>query len=130
MNGQNPSTEHNTLVAALVNHFTQTLGYAVLEADLNGFSTPSDHGGYQPDIVARDQNGVLHIAEAELSDQIYTPQTREQFMAFSNRVMPSSGIPVPFHIVVYRSDEVALRNCLTELGLGQLIGNRIRIWTL
>ena len=130
MNNQTPRQEHQILTSALIRHFTKVLGYSILEASLPGFQSPSDHGGYRPDIVARDQNGVLHIAEAELGDQIYTQQTREQFLAFSNRVMSDSRIPVPFHIVVYRYDVPVLRKCLVELGLGHLIGNRIRIWTL
>ncbi len=125
-----PSPEHQRLVAALVQYFIGTLGFTVLEASIPGYPEPSNHGDYRPDIVAKDQNGVLHIAEAELGDQLYSVDTSNQFLTFSNRVMSNSGIQVPFHIVVYASDKDTLVNILTELGLAQYIGNKIKIWTL
>jgi hypothetical protein len=126
----NPSLEHQKLVYALLNHFKTQLGYQILEARYSGFSEPQKHGRHAPDIVAKDGRGVLHLAEAKIGDDLYSQITKEQFLDFSNRVMTNTNIPVPFHIIVYKEDEQLLRFKLNEFGLGYLIGNRIKIWTL
>jgi len=126
----NPSLEHQKLVYALLNHFKTQLGYQILEARYSGFSEPQKHGRHAPDIVAKDGRGVIHLAEAKIGDDLYSQITKEQFLDFSNRVMTNTNIPVPFHIIVYKEDEQLLRFKLNEFGLGYLIGNRIKIWTL
>jgi hypothetical protein len=126
----NPSLEHQKLVYALLNHFKTQLVYQILEARYSGFSEPQKHGRHAPDIVAKDGRGVLHLAEAKIGDDLYSQITKEQFLDFSNRVMTNTNIPVPFHIIVYKEDEQLLRFKLNEFGLGYLIGNRIKIWTL
>ncbi len=126
----NPSPEHQKLVYALLNYFKTQLGYQILEARYSGFTEPQKHGGHAPDIVAKDRNRVLHLAEAKLGDDLFSQTTKEQFLDFSNRVMTNTNIPVPFHIIVYKEDEQLLISKLNEFGLGSLIGNRIKIWTL
>jgi hypothetical protein len=127
---QNPSPEHQNLIAALINHFTTKLNFEILSADYPGYSKPREHGRHSPDIVARDQRGVIHVAEAKIGNDIFSQATKEQFIDFANRIMVESKIPVPFHIVVYKQDEQSLIKQLNDLGLGNLIGNRIQIWTL
>jgi hypothetical protein len=127
----NPSLEHQKLVGALINYFKNNLGFKILGADYNDYPRPTEHGRHAPDIVAIDSNGLLHIAEAKANyEDIYSENASEQFIDFSNRVMSSNGLPVPFHIIVYKEDEQNLRNRLIELNLGGYIGNKIKIWTL
>ena len=127
---QNPSPEHQELIAALVNHFTAKLNLEILSADYTGYPKPTEHGRHSPDIVARDGRGVIHIAEAKVGNDIFSQSTKEQFLDFSNRIMVDTKVPVPFHIVVYKQDEQSLMRQLNDLGLGSFIGNRIQIWTL
>jgi len=127
---RNPSLQHQKLVLALIEHFKLRLGYTILNASHNGYIEPDQHGRHEPDIVAKDSKGVLHLAEAKVGDTIFSEEAKEQFLDFSNRVMTGTNIPVIFDIVVYKEDEPALINRLNQLGLGNLIGNRIMIWTL
>lgn len=128
---QNPSPEHQKLVAALVNYFQGTLKFTIISAALPNFSAPSKHGRHEPDIVAKDNKGVLQIADAKASyDDIFSENAREQFADFSNRIMTGTNTPVPFHIIVYKENEPDLMKRLGQLGLGGLVGNRIKIWTL
>jgi len=127
---RNPSPRHQRLVAALLTHFKTKLGYTIISASINGHPEPDKHGRHEPDIVAKDSRGVLHLAEAKVGDDIFSETAKEQFLDFSNRVMTDSNIPVPFHIIVYKEEEPALMNRLNQLGLGSLVGNRITIWTL
>lgn len=127
---RNPSPRHQKLVAALVEHFRTKLGYTIVNASVNGHAEPDKHGRHEPDIVAKDVRGVLHLGEAKVGDDILSETAREQFLDFSSRIMTGSNTPVPFHIVVYKEDEPALMNRLNQLGLGGLVGNRITIWTL
>lgn len=127
----NPSPEHQKLIGALINYFKNTLSFKILGAVYNDYPRPTEHGGHIPDIVAIDNNGLLHIAEAKANyEDIYSKNTAEQFKTFSNRIMISNGLPVPFHIIVYKEDEQNLINRLVELNLGGYIGNKIKIWTL
>lgn len=127
---QNPSLQHQKLVLALIEHFKLRLGYTILGASYNGYLEPDQHGRHEPDIVARDSKGILHLAEAKLGDDILSETAKEQFLDFSSRVMTNTNIPAIFDIIVYKEDEPTLINRLNQLGLGGLIGNRIITWTL
>jgi hypothetical protein len=128
---RNPSLRHQQLVAALINYFRTELGYKIISASYENFNEPEKQGRHEPDIIAMDNSGVLHIAEAKASyEDIFSETAKEQFIDFSNRVMTSNNVPVPLHIVVYKEDEQFLISRLNQLGLGTLIGNRIKIWTL
>lgn len=128
---QNPSPQHQKLVAALAGHFRSKLGLTILNATLPNFNNPVAYGRHEPDIVARDSSGVLHLAEAKANyDDIFSETAKEQFTDFSNLVMAETKVVVPFHIVVFKEDESHLLNHLNQLGLGALVGNRIKIWTL
>jgi len=128
---RNPSLQHQKLVAALITHFRTKLGYKIISASYENFNEPEKQGRHEPDIIAMDNNGVLHIAEAKASyEDIFSETAKEQFIDFSNRVMTANNAVVPFHIVVYKEDEQFLISRLNQLGIGMLIGNRIKIWTL
>ena len=127
---QNPSPEHQRLIAALIDHFKTKLNFEILSADYPGYVKPSGHGQHSPDIVARDQRGIIQIAEAKVGDDIFSQTSKEQFLDFSNRVMADTKVPVPFHIIVYKQNELSLMRQLNDLGLGNFIGNRIQIWIL
>jgi hypothetical protein len=128
---QNPSARHQQLVEALLNHFRKNLGYNIFHAAFTGLNEPQKHGRHEPDIVATDSTGLIHIAEAKASAaDILSETAKEQFEDFSNRLMAADKRQVIFHIVVFKEDEQALLNRLSQLGLGSSIGNRIKIWTL
>jgi len=127
---RNPSLRHQKLVMALLEHFKTKLGYTVFKASHNGYAEPDMHGRHEPDIVARDSKGVLHLGEAKVGDDIISETAKEQFLDFSNRIMTGTNTPVIFDIIVYKEDEPNLINRLNQLGLGGLIGSRIIIWTL
>ena len=128
---RNPSLRHQKLVAALITHFRTKLGYKIISASYENFNEPEKQGRHEPDIIALDNNGILHIAEAKASyEDIFSETAKEQFIDFSNRVMAANNVPVPFHIIVYKEDEQFLISRLNQIGTGMLIGNRIKIWTL
>jgi len=126
----NPSLEHQTLVRALINHFVQKLGFTIIAADFPGYTIPPKYNRHSPDIVAKDQFGILHFGEAKVSDQIFSEDSKEQFVDFSNRVMVSNGRAITLHIVVYKTGEEILMNTLREMGLNYKVNSRIKIWTL
>jgi len=130
MGYSNPTPEHQALVAALIGHFQTKLGFTILSASYGNFPKPQEHGRHAPDIVARDRTGILHLAEAETGDSIYSQDTEEQFFDFSNRVMLGTNTPVSFHIIVYKNDYNLLIQRLRELGLGYKINSQIVVWTL
>ena len=127
---QNPTPEHQRLVSALASHFINTLGLTILSASINGFQAPSKFGRHEPDIVAQDSTGLIHIAEAKTGNDISGQISKEQYIDFANRVMINDGRLVTFHVIVYKEDETDLVNQLSQLGLGYKIGGQIKIWTL
>ena len=124
------SVQHQQLVRALINHFENNLKFQIIAAALPGFTPPLKLGSHIPDIVARDQNGVLQLGEAELGQDLTSEQTAGQFRELSCRVMKQSYVPVPLHIIVFRQDYQVLFSRLLYLGLLPKIGNRIKIWTV
>ncbi|MFA4872095.1 MAG: hypothetical protein WC610_03535 [Patescibacteria group bacterium] len=127
---QNPSSQHQKLVSALIGYFINNLGYEILSASIDNYADPVKQGRHEPDIIARDSSGVIHIAEAKLGDDLVSNIAKEQFEDFSNRIMASNNMIVPFHIVVYKENHQRLLDKLYEIGLSSLVGNRIKIWTL
>lgn len=128
---QNPSTDHQRLVGTLINHFKNNLGLTILSAETKDYLVkPGAHGRHAPDIVAADSSGTINIGEAKVGEDIISSESEEQYLDFSNRIMPVSNLPVPFHIIVYKQDENLLIEKLIRLGLGLLIGKRIKIWTI
>lgn len=125
---QNPSPEHQALVKALINHFQSSLGLSIIAAAYPGFTQPPAHGRHEPDVVALDQNGVLHLGEAKLAYDLSSDMTLEQLLDFSNRVMTNTSIPVPLHLVVYRQDEPSLQATLRYQGLSS--NPNINVWVL
>jgi len=114
----------------MIQYFRGKLGYTILNASYEGYDEPEAHGRHEPDIVARDSDEILHLAEAKLGEDLSSSTTEEQFLDFSNRVMPETDIPIPFHIIVYAGDKQNLIDKLRQLGLEQKIDDRIKILTL
>lgn len=127
----NPSQEHQDLIKAAIATFSSQ-GYSIIEAaNINGYPSPQAHGGYEPDIVMRDNSGKIHLVEAKTGNDLTSEGTKNQLLAFSNRIMPTdsplSGQVVPFHIIVRHSDLPTLSRVLDELGLSILLGTRVFI---
>lgn len=126
------SQEHQNLVDALVKAFI-TEGFIIESADSGTYPRPQAIGRREPDIIARNRNGLIIIGEAKTADDFYSESSKEQFVDFSSRVMapgPLQGQSVPFHIIVKKEAAADLRLALQSLGLGNKIGNVITIWTL
>ncbi|MDO8621231.1 MAG: hypothetical protein Q7R31_03035 [Candidatus Levybacteria bacterium] len=127
----NPSREHQDLIKALKNHFIQRLGFTILSVDLpESLDKPFQIGRHSPDIIAKDQFGIIQIGEAKVGDNISSPESEEQFKDFSNQVMRGTNVPVPLHIIIFQKDYNTLLTKLTTVGLSQKIGTKIVIWTI
>lgn len=126
------SQEHQNLVDALVKAFIAE-GFTIETADSGSYSRPSAIGRHEPDIVAKNRNGLIIIGEGKTADDFSSETSKEQFIDFSSRVMSSGvlqGQSVPFHIIVKKDAAADLRSVLQSLGLGNKIGSTITIWTL
>ena len=126
------SQEHQNLVDALVKAFIAE-GFTIETADSGSYSRPSAIGRHEPDIVAKNRNGLIIIGEAKTADDFSSETSKEQFVDFSSRVMSSGvlqGQSVPFHIIVKKDAAADLRSVLQSLGLSDKIGSTITIWTL
>lgn len=123
--------EHQNLVNSLIAAF-QSKGYTILKAAAINYQAPDAIGRHEPDILARDQQGVLIIGEAKTENDISSQTSKEQFLDFSNRIMsegPLRGTKIPLHVIVTQDQSVSLRQVLATLGLSNKIGESIFIWT-
>lgn len=122
---------HQRLVNALISAF-QNKGYSILRAVGGAYPDPYKIGRHEPDIIAKDNNGLLIIGEAKISEDLQAERSKEQLLDFSNRIMSEGllrGTKIPLHIIVPQKDVGTLRQVLTNLGLENKIGDRIIIWT-
>lgn len=122
--------EHQRLVNLLIGAF-QREGYTILRAVGGTYAAPYSVGRHEPDIIARDQYGLIIIGEAKTSDDIASDRSQEEYLDFSSRIMSEGvlrGKQVPLHIIVSRSSSVLLRQTLTNLGISNKIGDKIVIW--
>lgn len=122
---------HTRLVNALISAF-KNKGYTITRATITGYSEPYKIGRYEPDIIAKDSQGLLIIGEAKKGEDLFVEKTKEQFMDFSNRIMSEGllrGAKIPLHIIVEQKDVEMLRKVLNSLGLANKIGERIIIWS-
>jgi hypothetical protein len=95
-----PSEEHQRLVQALANYLKSN-GWAVTHADgIANFPRPYDIEGRIPDIIAKNQIGLLAYGEAETCESLEEEQTIDQLEVFSNRRMRDSGQIVPLFVIV------------------------------
>lgn len=111
------SDEHQRIVKALIDYFIY-LGYTIQCAAYEGYSQCEKVGRHEPDVIAHDGKGLLHIGEAELCDTLNNQDTKEQFLDFSNMHMTKSKTDVPLYIAV-PSDcpESNVTEVLEELGI-------------
>lgn len=122
---------HQRLVNALISAF-QNKRYSILRAVGGSYPDPYKIGRHEPDIIAKDNNGLLIIGEAKISEDLQAERSKEQLLDFSNRIMSEGllrGTKIPLHIIVPQKDVGTLRQVLTNLGLENKIGDRIFIWT-
>lgn len=122
---------HQTLVNALISAF-QSRGYTIVRAVGGNYSEPYKIGRHEPDIIAKDNNGLLIIGEAKVGEDLFSETTKEQLVDFSNRIMSEGllrGVKIPLHIIVPQKDTGTVRQVLGSLGLTNKIGERIFIWS-
>lgn len=122
--------DHQRLVNLLIGAF-QNQGLTILRAVGGNFPDPYNIGRHKPDIIARDQSGLLIIGEAKTTEDISSERSKEQYLDFSDRIMSEGvlkGKPVPLHIIVPRGDSDLLRQTIANLGLVNKLNDRIIIW--
>lgn len=122
---------HQSLTNALISAF-QNRGYTILKAAGGAYTEPYKIGRHKPDIIAKDNNGLLIIGEAKIGEDLFSERAKEQFLDFSSRIMsegPLRGVKIPLHIIVQQKDVGTLRQVLGNLGLANKIGERIFIWS-
>jgi hypothetical protein len=122
------SDEHQRLVKALMDLFEKD-GLKIVEAAYEGYSEPIKQGRHEPDILARNSDGLLVVGEAKRCDDLNSARSREQFHDFSNRVMPKGkleGTTVPFHVITPKKCKAEIWEVLRELGLSDK--KNIRVW--
>lgn len=122
---------HQELVNALISAF-QGRGYTILKAVGGSFADPYKIGRHEPDIIAKDNNGLLIIGEAKIGDDLFSETTKEQLLDFSSRIMAEGllrGAKIPLHVIVPQADASNLRRVLANLGLKNKVGERVFIWT-
>lgn len=128
---QNPTPEHQRLIKAAIATFSSR-GFKILEAaNINGYPSPQAHGKYEPDIVMKDPQGLIHLVEVKTEDDIFTQRTKDQINEFARRIMPFdkpsllSGQSIPLHLIVYYKDVPKIAQVIDELNLGALVGTKI-----
>lgn len=126
------------MLGALANELEKTRGVNVTHVDGNTphpfekySRLPKPHAvnGKDPDLLGRDQRGVIHIGEAETG--VSGPRTEHaegQLRAWGRLVMPYTEIPVPLHVIVPSGDREAMENIIRRIGLGGKIGSQIHVW--
>ncbi len=122
--------EHQRLVNSLIVAF-QKEGYTVQQAVGGSYQDPYKIGKHEPDIIARNEDGLIIVGEAKTIDDISSERSKEQYLDFSDRVMSEGilrGKHVPLHIIVPRDGAASLRQALINLGISNKIGNTIFIW--
>lgn len=122
---------HQKLVKVLIDKFVND-GLEIVKAAYEGYEEPYKVGAHKPDIIAQDKTTELFsIGEAKRCEDLTSDRTKQQFRDFSDQKMTggkSTGVAVPFHIVVpkrCRNDVVPI---LVQLGIGSR--TNIKIWNL
>ena len=110
------SDEHQTIVLGLINHFKKK-NFSIICAAYSGYSECDKQGRHEPDVVAKDSSGLLHIGEAETCDSLRNEDTIEQFKDFSSRSMTNDKRVVPFYIGIPKGCEDELLSVLKENSL-------------
>lgn len=132
------SEEHQRLLGALANVLEEKEGVNVTHVDGNTpppfekysrLPKPYTVNGKDPDLLGKDQRGVIHIGEAETGvSGPRTEHTEGQLRAWGRLVMSNNDNPVPLHVIVPRGDREAMENLIRRIELGSKLGNQIRIW--
>lgn len=110
------SDEHQRLVKELIDEF-KTKGRKIVCADYGEYPRCDAVGRHEPDVIARDSDGLEYIGEAETCDTLNNTDTIEQFTDFSNRVMKGDARKVPFFIAIPKSCENELVQTIKKNGL-------------
>lgn len=131
--------DHQRLVNSLANALKQK-GIKITHIDIGDtpqlfneeyrrLPKPPTIKGKTPDLQGTDQQGLIHLGEAEIDVAgSYTEQTEGQLRVFGNRVMPNTNTPVPLHVIVHSGDREAMESIIRRIGLGGKIGSQIHIW--
>lgn len=130
--------EHHKLVNILAHTLETQKEVKIVEIDRGGATElfdqkyhhlpkPGKRGDRTPDLVGRDAEGTIHLGEAETN--MDAENLDDQLLAFSNRVMTKSEVPVPLHVIVPERISQNMEDRLRKLGLGQKLDDgRIIIW--
>lgn len=109
---------HDQLVIDLANALIKG-GLTITHVALPGYQNPPKFGRHEPDIVATDTSGLVHLGEAKTDNDIDSALTEEQLMDFSSRVMTVDNRKVPLHVVVPKHLYEKLDHKLLGMGITQ-----------
>lgn len=115
------SPEHRRLVKSLIDYLNG-LGFETICAAYTGFNQCNEIEGHIPDVEGKNADELIAIGEAKTCDDLDNDRTKEQFKAFSCRVMSggkSKDKVVPFYIAITKGCEKELGEALHNLGLDQ-----------
>ncbi len=90
---------HDQLVVDLANALMKE-GLTVTHLALPNHKHPPKLGRHEPDVIAVDGSGLVHIGEAKTDNDIDSSLTEEQFIDFSSRIMIADQRIVPLHVIV------------------------------
>ena len=113
------SPEHKRLVGSLITYM-KNKGFGTTCAAYTGFSQCDETNGHIPDVRGTNDEELNGIGEAKTCDDLDNDRTKEQFKAFSSRVMTggkSKGKAVPFYIGITEGCEEELEETLRRLNL-------------
>ena len=106
--------EHDVVLEMMIKYF-KNRKYVIKCADYDGYLKCKKIPTHEPDVVAIDSTGLLHIGEAESCKALERYQTVKQFLAFSNLTMPKNDDrKIPFYIGIPDRCKVKLSNILED----------------
>lgn len=98
----------------------------MFDAKYRRLPSPPPIDGKIADLWGKDDQGVIHLGEAETSAS--GSHTEDQLRAFGRCVMPKTNAPVPLHVIVPFEYAESMKNMLRRIGLGGEIGSKIHVW--
>lgn len=132
------SEEHQRLVNSLAIALEEQREITITSIDIDGtpeffdekyreLQSPADHGGI-PDLQGKDQNGLIHLGEAEID--INDSNVEEQLNNFSSRLMEETNEKIPLHVIVPKEIKEEMKAKIREIGLGKKLDEgKITLWS-
>jgi hypothetical protein len=114
------SPEHKKLVRGLMDYLTKEGFRIVCAANVEGYNQCEPIEDRIPDVMGKNTQELLAIAEAKSCDDLDNDRTNDQFKIFSSRIMAvgsSKEQTVPFYVGIPKTCIEQLQTRLGALGL-------------